>query len=305
MIMKRIILILPIVLLFVLAKPSFAQQDPLKAHYMLNQLLVNPSYAGSSELISLDFTSRIQWVGLEGAPQTYAFSVHTPYKHQLGFGLSLQSDIAGPLSNTGFKISASYHVLLDKNIKLYAGLSAGMNNVNAALSSVEGVQVDDPAFYQNINRFKPVFGAGLYAKFTSGFVGFSVPSLLNQKYTVETGNWTYQRHAFLMGGYLFDIHPDFKLRSMAMTRYVKNAPLSIEATLAVIMRDRFWFGLLYRHKDAVGPLFSIQVYDDFRLTYSYDYSITQLRTFQSGSHEVTLTYDIRPIDKSYVSPRYF
>lgn len=288
-----------------MTKASFSQQDPLQAHYMLNQLLVNPSYAGSADLISLDFTSRVQWIGLDGAPQTYAFSAHMPYKHQLGLGVSLQRDVVGPLSNTGLKFSASYYMQLSSDVKLYAGLSAGINNANAALTSVEGVETTDPAFFENINQFKPVFGAGLYAKFPNGFAGLSVPSLLNQTYSVESGNWTYQRHAYLMGGYLFNIDPDFKLRTMLMTRYVKNAPLSAEATLAVIMKDRFWFGLLYRHLDAVGPLFSIQIYDEFRVSYSYDYSISELRNFQTGSHEVTLSYDIRPIDKSYVSPRYF
>jgi hypothetical protein len=43
----------------------------------------------------------------------------------------------------------------------------------------------------------------------------------------------------------------------------------------------------------------------FRVGYSYDYSISPLRTYHNGSHELMLGFDLRSKSHKTVSPRYF
>jgi type IX secretion system PorP/SprF family membrane protein len=55
-----------------------AQQDPHYTQYMYNMNVVNPAYAGSKENLSGSLLYRQQWVGLQGAPKTATFSLHSP-----------------------------------------------------------------------------------------------------------------------------------------------------------------------------------------------------------------------------------
>ena len=59
-----------------------AQQDPQYTHYMYNTVNINPAYAGSRGALSIFGLHRTQWVGLDGAPRTNAFSINTPIAEQ-------------------------------------------------------------------------------------------------------------------------------------------------------------------------------------------------------------------------------
>ena len=55
-----------------------AQQDAQYTQYMYNTLSVNPAYAGSRDVFSFVGLYRTQWVGLDGAPDTFTASMHSP-----------------------------------------------------------------------------------------------------------------------------------------------------------------------------------------------------------------------------------
>ncbi len=44
---------------------------------------------------------------------------------------------------------------------------------------------------------------------------------------------------------------------------------------------------------------------NFQVGYVFDFPINGLRTYQYGSHEILLQYDLQPKHSSYHSPRYF
>src|ERR1044071_9363684 len=68
------------VLLFFLMKVLSAQHNPLQSQYVLNRLVVNPAYAGADGFLSTTMSYRKQWLGVEGAPDTYAFTANTPLR---------------------------------------------------------------------------------------------------------------------------------------------------------------------------------------------------------------------------------
>ena len=51
-----------------------AQQLPIYSQYLFNKYLINPAVAGSDGYTSLNLTTRQQWAGYQGAPQTYSLS---------------------------------------------------------------------------------------------------------------------------------------------------------------------------------------------------------------------------------------
>jgi len=61
---------------------TFAQQEAMFSQYMFNILAINPAYAGSRDVLSLTTLGRYQWVGVEGAPKTFTFSIDSPIKNE-------------------------------------------------------------------------------------------------------------------------------------------------------------------------------------------------------------------------------
>ena len=71
-----------IVVLFFCSWFTQAQQSEQYTQYMYNTLTINPAYAGSRDVLSAVLLHRTQWIGLEGAPQTSSFSMHTPIERK-------------------------------------------------------------------------------------------------------------------------------------------------------------------------------------------------------------------------------
>ena len=83
--MKKILL--TALLLFLTSINVNAQQSPHYTQYMYNMNVINPAYAGSKDNMAGSFMYRQQWVGLEGAPKTATFSIHSPVGKNVGLGL--------------------------------------------------------------------------------------------------------------------------------------------------------------------------------------------------------------------------
>jgi hypothetical protein len=71
------------------------------------------------------------------------------------------------------------------------------------------------------------------------------------------------------------------------------------------MYDKLWTGLMYRYNEAMGVNIVFNIKQTFSVGYVYDFPINGLRSYQSGSHEIMLQYDIKPKKQALTSPRYF
>ena len=118
-------------LLFLILATStglYAQQDAQYTQYMYNTVSVNPGYAGSRGHMSIAALHRSQWVGLDGAPTTQTFNIHSPIGYRgVGLGLSVVNDKIGPTSETNFDIDFSYTIYTSTEGRLSFGLKAGGN----------------------------------------------------------------------------------------------------------------------------------------------------------------------------------
>lgn len=303
--MKKSLVMFLISLSLIFSDKLYSQQDPLFTQYMFNTMSINPGYAGSAGFLSVNAISRHQWIGFEGAPSTQTFAAHAPLREELGFGVTVFNDNTGPISNLSLEANFSYILKLTEQSNLSFGLMGGFNNVHIGLLDLEGVDPTDDAFQYNINNYRPIFGAGLYFSNPRGYIGVSIPDLVETEFEDQVTTWKHDRHYFFIAGYIQNLSDDVLFRPTAMVRYVQNMPVSLEGTASFIFRDRIWFGLMYRHEDAVGALTCFQVNQQIRIGYSYDYGISELSSYQSGTHEIMINYDFNYGRKDYVSPRYF
>ena len=57
--------------------------------------------------------------------------------------------------------------------------------------------------------------------------------------------------------------------------------------------DRFWVGASYRNDRAFAAMFQVQLTNQIKCAYIYDFDFAKLRTFSSGSHEIMFRYEFR------------
>lgn len=289
-----------------------AQQDPMYTQYMFNTLSINPAYAGSADRLSTVALHRSQWVNFEGAPTTQTITAHSPLKNEnISLGGSIINDKYGPVKQTGIYIDASYRIFMGSN-RLAFGLKGGVNLFSANLIDLSPNIPDDQVFASNISM-KPLpnfgFGAMFYSK--RYYVGLSAPKLLSNKLVPDNLpdtiklNSVEKQHLFFIAGAVFDISYYTKFKPTILLKAVNGAPPSAEVTAQFLFYEKLWVGGMYRWQDAVGILMQYEVNNKFKIGYAYDYTLSDIRRYSDGSHEIMLGFDLIKGFPADVSPRYF
>jgi type IX secretion system PorP/SprF family membrane protein len=270
-------------------------------------MAVNPGYTGQREALSITGLYRAQWVGLEGAPQSQTFSIHSPLRNKkFGLGLSVVNDALGPVNETMIDANFSYTIRLNKaKTKLSFGAKAGLQMLNTDWSK-GNVQNPDVVYDQNVSLLSPTVGTGLYLHNRKWYVGVSVPNVLQQfHYSDAIASRAQERiNYYLIAGYVFDIGTKHKFKPAALVKAVSGAPIVVDVSANFLLNDQFALGVAWRWDDAVSALLGYQFKSGFYLGYSYDFTTTQLTKYNSGSHEVLLRYELRKA-KRLLSPRFF
>ena len=294
-----------------------AQQDAMYTQYMFNMLPLNPAYAGSRDVVSMTALYRDQWRGIQGAPQTMTFSADAPVaKEKVGLGLTIANDRIGVYNTLGVTGSFAYRIRLKKSTLAF-GVSGGFSQFTGNLTNVQtntekSANGFDNAFGENISRFMPNVGAGVYYSSDKFYVGFSLPHLLNNDLRPQAPNEIFKqafraqqfRHAFLMAGYVFKLSASVKLKPSIIWKFVTNAPTQVDVNCNVWLYDKFGIGLSYRSLDAPSILLEWQIDDNWRLGMAYDWS-TRLTAYTYGSTELMLRYEFGYNKAKVVTPRYF
>jgi len=307
--LTQLIKVTPILLLF-LTDTVCAQQDPQYTNYMYNTMNVNPAYAGTKEVLSILGMYRAQWVGLDGAPVTSTFSLHSPIGFSnIGLGLSFVNDKIGPSDENTISVDFSYRLNFDNLSTLALGIKTTANLLNVDYTKLSIYDPTDPQFQNNVdNRFSPNFGAGAYWYSDKHYVGFSIPNFLETKHYDDNDRNSLAKekmHYYFMAGYVFDLTSEIKMKPAFLSKMVAGAPLQIDMTANFLFFEKLTIGAAYRLNASVSGLVAFQLSDKLLVGYSYDAETTKLAHYNSGSHEIFLRFEVfREAEKIY-SPRFF
>jgi len=289
---------------------SYAQQDAQFTQYMYNTININPAYAGSRGAMSVFGLYRTQWVGLDGAPKTAAFSLNTPINDtKLGVGLSFINDQIGPTTENIISADVSYSVPTSEDWKMSFGVKGTLNlfNLDASKLSVSSSGAADPSLF-NYNKSAPNIGAGIYFHSDKTYFGLSVPNFIETKnkyddnvkaIAVEKINY------YFIAGHVFEFGPNFKFKPALLTKLVQGAPLQVDVSGNFLFFDRLVLGAAYRWDAAVSGMAGFQITDGLFLGYAYDQETTNLRNYNSGSHEFFLRFELFNNYNKIISPRFF
>lgn len=300
-------------LVLLISISSFAQQDAQYTQYLYNTVSINPAYAGSRGHLSLAALYRAQWVGLDGAPETQTFNIHSPVgRRGIGLGLSIVNDVIGPTSETFFDVDISYTINLDFDKKLSFGLKPSINLLDVQFSELnqDTGQGVDPTLQQNIdNRFTPNVGAGVYYHTDRFYAGISVPRILETSHFDESSLSTAreQMNFYFITGYVFELNPFLKFKPALLTKLVQGAPLQVDVSANFLFDEKFIGGVAYRWDAAFSGLIGFKASDEILIGLAYDREITALgsTSFNNGSFEIIFRYDFARALGKLKSPRFF
>ncbi len=307
--MKRILLILTLLT----ALKGFAQQDPQYSLYMFNPLGVNPGYAGSREALSGVLVHRSQWVGLEGAPVTQAFSVNTPLKiRSMGVGLNVTNDKIGPKNIITATAVYAYRIKVGAG-KLAFGLRGGIQNYNYNWDMIEYKDKEDQIPNTAVGSFViPTFDFGLYYNTNTFYAGLALEHMNEAQFSftkamVETNNGA-QVYSHITGtiGKAFVINNELVLKTSTLIRSDRQGNGNIDVNGSILINKTLQFGLTLNTRKSFIILAEYNINKSFRAGYAYDHNFSDLtKTTGSGSHEIFIGYDFNLSKTKVTSPRYF
>jgi type IX secretion system PorP/SprF family membrane protein len=289
---------------------GMAQQDAQYTQYMYNTMSVNPGYAGSRGHMSIAALHRSQWIGLDGAPETQTFNIHSPVGYRgVGLGLSVVNDRIGPTSETAFDVDFSYTIKTSDEGKLSFGLKASANLLDIRFSELNQFAPDQTLQQDIDNRLSPNFGAGVYYHTNQFYAGLSVPRFLEtshfQESTLSTAKE--QMNFYFITGYVWDLNPSVKFKPSLLTKVTQGAPLQLDLSANFMFNEKFILGGAYRWDAAFSGMVGFNISNNFLIGLAYDREITELGSaaFNDGSFEVILRYDFFFATNNQRSPRFF
>ncbi|WP_372745630.1 type IX secretion system membrane protein PorP/SprF [Lutibacter sp.] len=288
-----------------------SQQDAQYTQYMYNMHILNPAYAGSEGTLNISVLGRNQWVGIDGAPKTLTASINAPVGRNVGLGFSVIADKIGPVKEQNVYADFSYNLQVGDYSNLAFGIKGGFTFLNADLVGLDlGDNVSDDAFLENIDRTMGNVGVGLFYYSDKFYLGASVPNLLKSLQFKKKNGYIYdykaieELHYFITSGYIFEVSNNLKLKPSIMAKAVNGAPLSLDFSGNALINEKLEFGLSWRLDDSVSAMFNVLVSPNTRIGYAYDYTLSNLGDFNSGSHEVFLLFNISN-SRAGLSPRFF
>lgn len=285
-----------------------AQQDPQYTQYMYNTMSVNGAYAGQRGVLSATALYRTQWVGIDGAPKTVTFGIHTPLRNdRIGLGLNIISDQIGPAQETSIDANFAYTIPMDEKeeLKLSFGIKAGLHILDTDWS--KGLfQNPDRVFNENLNLISPTVGVAWYLHSDKYYLGLSVPNAIATSHydDFQESVATERVHYYIIGGYVFDLSGNTKLKPAFLVKGVSGAPLIADLSVNALFNDKFTLGMAYRWNDSISGLLGFQINPGLFIGYAYDLTTTGLNNYNSGSHEIMLRFELQEIGR-LISPRFF
>ena len=288
-----------------------AQVDAQLTQYFEVPNYYNPSAIGTTDFIKIRGDMRMQWVGIENAPQSIALAADMPLKflnQKFGVGLVMQNETMGLYSNMVLGAQLGYKFKLLKG-EFSAGVQVGL--LNQQFKGSEVFIPDNDDYHESADDAIPTtdiggnafdLGVGVFYTHKLFWAGVSCTHLTSPTITLnaesgEGGNeknyeFKADRTLYFMAGSniplkntLFEIIPSVLVKS-------DFSFITGEITGRVRYNKFLSAGIGYRYDDAIMAMIGAE-YKNFYLGYSYDYHMSEIAKASSGSHEIMLGYKLK------------
>lgn len=274
-----------------------AQSDPVFLQSTANRVLINPAVTGKGGDVNVAGGIREQWIGFPG-PKSQAIHASGFVKNiRSGFGLNWVNDKFGPQKTQNIKVNYAYFVPFEETAFLALGLGMGfIHHVYDESGFFAREDNDEAISYIKEKKTSPDFDFGLEFNMRYFEVGASVTHITYSREDQNLLRPMRNLFAYARGKVPINAYWDF---IPGITWYNVRNLNTYEVSAAFRYNNNILINLVYRTPMTVGICVGINIYGGFRLSYSFDYGIDDLSSYNSGSHEVFLSYNI-PVNTTYV-----
>lgn len=298
---------LTIVLMCLLPLIGYAQNDVLFTHFMYHTHLYNPATAGNTDDIVVGLLARQQWIGFEDAPSQQLVNAYGYIpKIKGGVGLTVLNDMLGQQRTTTVRLGYAYRQRLGDRTYLSMGLNVGIGNYGINGSNLRYQDTgDQSAFNTGQNSTKPDIGLGLEFFGKGLTVGVSFSHL--QQSLGNSELFKTPRHYYAYAKYDWKVAEKWTLTPALFFRSAGFIS-QLDANLNATWNKRVVVGASYRTTEEMAALLGVYIAKNVLASYSFDFNFGELRTNNSGSHELTLVarFNGFKVKQQVVkSPRYY
>lgn len=294
-----------------LSLPAAAQSDVQLTQYWAMPTYYNPAAAGSTDYVRIRGGAKLQWVGIENAPQSFMGTADSPFRlmgKKFGAGVSVSQESLGLFRNLLISAQLSFRFKIFKG-ELSIGVQPGYYT-----SKFKGTDVfipDGDDFHQPNDPSIPTqdmtgnafdLSAGIryshkYFSFGVGGMHLMDPkvnlaiegseSTESQEYQIEVPRMLYfiGDSNIPLHNTLFELQPSFLVKT-------DFSMFTAEVTMRATYNKFLTFGVGYRWKDAISAMVGV-TFKNFFLGYAYDYPMSAISKASSGSHELLAGYQLK------------
>ncbi|RFM26866.1 PorP/SprF family type IX secretion system membrane protein [Deminuibacter soli] len=313
---------------------ALAQQDIQFSQYIFNMVNINPAYAGYKGGTNINAIYRKQWTGFPGSPQTAAVSADWLTAHRderIALSVRVLSDKLGAQETLSAWGGFTYRIPMseDGSKRLCLGLGMGVTQYSIDGNVFQYTDNNDNTIpVGKASRTQPDANAGIYYYTPNYYFSVSVSDIL-QVNSIKTYNWNgavfrsmlRSPHLYVGTGTVIPVSDNFKIKPSFMWKEDFKGPSNVDLTAFVLLHDVLWLGASYRtavriwnkshlqdnleQKDAVSAMAEVFATPWLRIGYSYDFTTSGLNSYQTGSHEISVSLLFPANGKRELSPRYF
>lgn len=292
-----------------------AQTDAQFSQYYEVPTYYNPAAAGRTDFLRIRGGARMQWVGIDNAPMTFAATADMPFKF-------INKRFAAGILMSQESIGLYKTLMLDGQIgykfKKFGGEFTAALQIGMYDQSWKGSEVflpDNDDYHQGTDDGIPTtdihgtaldLGLGLWYEHKRFWAGLSCNHLTSPTIALNaesasggsetSGELRYEFQArrtlyFMAGGNipvkntLFEILPSLMVKSDFLFT-------TGEITARARYNKFLSFGVGYRWNDAVIATVAAEI-KNFYIGYSYDYATSAINRASMGSHEIFAGYSLK------------
>ncbi len=292
---------------------GYAQElnQPAYTQYLAdNAFVISPTYAGIGDNFRVRANGLTQWVGIKNAPDNQAVFVDFRIANRSGVGISAYNDKNGNTRQKGVKFSYAHHLTLDYKSKQF--LSFGLSyNINAFridienFNTTEDIPIVDPSITDDRAISNNNFDFGVLYRWRDFYLSFNASNFLEKDLDDFIGRepgklLNYQVYT----GYVISPKKNNSIEfepSLFFQYFNSDGRSSTDLNFKYRKFNRYgdyyWIGASYRFLNDqffkplnIGPMAGI-MHNNLYLAYSYQITINDLSSFNSGTHMVTIGID--------------
>ena len=265
----------------------------------LNPVLVNPGATGTAGTHQVIVNYKNKWASFPGTPKTFLVSYDGPVADRLGLGVMFISDTNGSLETSKVQGSLSYTIDSPTN-QISGGLSGEYikHDLSGDVPTHRYIDQGDGIISERLlgNGFFDV-SVGFQGTYNGQVTyGVALPSIVSSRLDDNSNDMIDRELGYIINiGYKYSkAGLDAVFEPSLFVKKLNYVPFHADINLlGRFVDDKFRGGITYTIKgdERVGFILGMD-FNAMSINYGYNASRHEFQTYNNGSHEFSLKFDI-------------